>query len=46
MLCLRTFLRTSVKNYDQKVRNVLRKNLLRNGKIRKIYEKKVNVGEL
>ena len=39
MLCLRTFLPTSVKNYDQKVRNVLRTNLLHNGKIRKFSKK-------
>ena len=40
MLCLRTFLPTSVKNNDQKERNVLRTNILRNGKIRKFTKKK------
>ena len=39
MLCLRTFLRTSVKNYDKKVRNVLQTNILPNGKIRTFTKK-------
>ena len=41
MRCLRMFLPTSVKNYDQK----LRTNMLRNVKKKSIYEKKVYVGE-